>query len=560
MLASAGGCVRNLGREPGWGKPTTLLFDLDDGLTIPDRPVVIFFVDGLHRGTFERMLAAGELPHIRHFLVDRGVWIREAATCLPTVTYAVSTSYITGRFPGHHGVLGNKWFDPRYLELQDYTTIGTMGLVDDDIRGPTVYEMLEPEDTVAVLTQVNRGCDRFYENWMRVGVAWYFRMWRNVSMSTTARLQNTVRRANRTGRWPDLIMLYYPATDEVAHRYGIESETYREAIRTFDKEVGDACKAFEKEGFLERTLRVMVTDHGMAPVGRHVDLAKLLREKGLRVWKRRLNEQEGDYQKRCNELDEYDAVVVVDSDRFAKLTFRLSGCSWSHRPSLDELRDLLASPSSEQSTNGSPEDMVTMLCGLPAVELGAYSDRGRPETRVTVFGSGGTGVITRRTRAGTSRYRYDVRSGEDPLGYGAHESAARLCDGRFHSADEWIKAAHGSDYPDLVPQLPEMFDARRAGDLCLFARAGWDFGRTNRAGHGGLTRGETVVPMIFAGAGLPQGTTIVGPARTVSLVPTIVEHVRGLRDPELFRHFDCDSLLDILRRAGQNDASHAARH
>jgi len=34
MLAM-GGCIANLGREPGWGKPTTLLFDLDDDVVIP---------------------------------------------------------------------------------------------------------------------------------------------------------------------------------------------------------------------------------------------------------------------------------------------------------------------------------------------------------------------------------------------------------------------------------------------------------------------------------------------------------------------------------------------
>jgi arylsulfatase A-like enzyme len=534
LLVPTGGCIRNLGREPAWGKETTLLFDLDDDVVIPERPVVVFLCDGLHKGTFETMLAAGELPHIKHYLVDRGVSIDAAVASLPTVTFADITSYATGVYPGHHGILGNKWFDPRRLELQNYATIDTMSLVNDDIQAPTIYEILDREKSVVVLTQINRGCTRFYENWMRVGPAWFFKMFRNVSMSTTARLQNTVWAANEDRRWPDLIMLYYPSTDEVAHLYGPDDERYRETIRVFDAEVGDACKAFEKEGFLDKVLLVMVTDHGMVEVRKHFDVAAELERLGLKVWTEAINEQWGHYQRRRDKLKAVDAVVVVDSDRLAKVHFRLPGRSWAHRPTLEELGTAIDS-----------------LAALPATQFLVHSDRNVGKTTVTVRSPAGTSRIVRRGSKRKASYVYHVDEGTDPLGYSDHPTASKLVGGTFFTADAWLAATIDTEYPDFVHQLPAMFDHERAGDLVLFAKPGWDFGNACLGGHGGLTRDETVVPMIFAGGGLPKGKRI-GHARTLSLVPTIVHFIRGEKAPAIFDQFDADSLLDNLRSAGQN--------
>lgn len=568
LIATSSGCIENLGRQPAWGKPSTLLFDLDKDVKFPERPVVIFLCDGLDKATFEQMLAAGELPSIKHFLVDRGVSVDAAVTSLPTVTFAEITSYATGRYPGHHGILGNKWFDPRRLESQDYTTIGSMSLVNDDIQAPTIYELLDREKSVAVLTQINRGATVFHENWMRVGPAWFFKMFRNVSLSTTARLQNVAREANQDKRWPELITLYYPATDEVAHLYGYGTETYRELVRVFDNEVGDACKAFEKAGLLERMMLVLVTDHGLADTSQHFDVAGELERWGFRVWTDMLNEQWGHYRKRFDKLDGYDAAVVVDSERLAKIHVRVPGCGWARRPTVGELAGWPFPPMNTVSAELQTANLAAMCTNWPAVEFAAYGDRGAGDSRVWVYSASGVGMITRRVSEGRKEYAYEVLSCEklkinprpagpgdgDPLGYREHPAAAKLMDGAFHAAGEWLAETIDTERPDFVHQLPEMFDHERTGDICLFAKPGWDFGREYKGGHGGLARSETVVPMIFAGGDLPKGARIPY-ARTVSLAPTVVHFIRGTKDAELFRSFDGDSLLDILRAARQNGPS-----
>lgn len=584
LVAPTDGCIRNLGREPGWGKETTLLFDLDDDVVIPERPVVVFLCDGLRKATFDAMLAAGELPHIKHYLVDRGVSVDAAVTSLPTVTFANIASYATGVYPGHHGILGNKWFDPRYLRFQNYVTIDTMDLVDDDIQAPTIYEILDREKSVVVLTQINRGCTRFYENWMRVGPAWFFKMFRNVSMSTTARLQNTVWAANEDKRWPDLITLYYPSTDEVAHLWGPDDERYREMIRVFDAEVGDACKALEKEGFLDRTLLVLVTDHGMVKTRRHFDVTAELQRRGLKVWAKAISKEGEHYQRRYDKLKDYNAAVVVDSDRLVKIHFRLPGRSWARRPTREEITawpgDSLLSgrpvPMGDAALKG--ENLPALCAAWPSVALAVFRDRGfadpkswssepngSQDSQVWITSRDGVALIVRRIIDGRKEYAYSVRSYDpvgvnpapagpgnaDPLGYSDHPAASKLVGDKFYTADQWLSATIGTEYPDFVHQLPEMFDHERAGDLVLFAKPGWDFGVSSRGGHGGLTRDETVVPLIFAGGDLPKGKRVPY-ARTLSLAPTIVHFIRGKKAPAIFGQFDTDSLLDNLRSAGQN--------
>ncbi|MCH7831944.1 MAG: alkaline phosphatase family protein, partial [Proteobacteria bacterium] len=92
------------------------------------------FVDGLALPVREDLLAKGQLPHIERIFVRGGVRVGHAVSSLPSVTYANSVSLLTGRFPGHHGVLGNRWFDRHRLILQDYGHPDTYREVNDDFR------------------------------------------------------------------------------------------------------------------------------------------------------------------------------------------------------------------------------------------------------------------------------------------------------------------------------------------------------------------------------------------------------------------------------------------
>ena len=138
-----------------------------------------------------------------------------------------------------------------------------------------------------------------------------------------------------------------------------------------------------------------------------------------------------------------------------------------------------------------------------------------------------------------------MTEGSDPL-HLADDSVA-LADGQFHSSEQWLSVTRRGRYPDLVPQIVECFDSPRAGDLMLFAAPGFGFHETNRAGHGGLTREEMVVPMVFAGPGVPAGGHLPY-ARSVDVLPTLLEHLGRLDALNTLNPIDGVSRLKQLQR------------
>ena len=125
-------------------------------------------------------------------------------------------------------------------------------------------------------------------------------------------------------------------------------------------------------------------------------------------------------------------------------------------------------------------------------------------------------------------YLYRVLEGEDPLGYS--NSAAAPLVGTAHEADEWLEATAETEYPDLVVQLPEFFDSPRSPDVFVSPKNGYGFTKGYVAGHGSLSRSETVVPFLFAGPGVSPG--ILRAARTVDLAPTLLAYLGLAYDPD----------------------------
>jgi hypothetical protein len=161
-------------------------------------------------------------------------------------------------------------------------------------------------------------------------------------------------------------------------------------------------------------------------------------------------------------------------------------------------------------------------------------------------------VIDRIVRDGRKRYRYRVRSGTDPLGYASVPKAAALVDGGYHSADAWLAATLDTPKPDAVPQLVELNDSPRNGDVTLFAADGWAFAGGEKGGHGGLLAHEIIVPWIWAGPDLPAKASITG-ARTVDLMPTML-HLLG-RAERIPAGLDGKSLAGRLRGARRPGAN-----
>jgi predicted AlkP superfamily pyrophosphatase or phosphodiesterase len=238
---------------------------IDRNVKIPPKRAIVLFADGVRADLCEQMVEAGELPNLKKYIYDRGCRARCGVACLPTITYAVTASLTTGQFPGHHEIMGNRWFDRHSGQFQDYRYIRTYQQVNQDIRSLTIFELLNDKYTVAIQTANYLGATRPIENWISSGINWFFQRWLAVDQLVAIRFELIAKIANVTGRWPDFILAYFPAVDETGHRSGADSKQYRRALVNLDEQIGRICRALAEAGLLDEYYLFFTSDHGHVP-------------------------------------------------------------------------------------------------------------------------------------------------------------------------------------------------------------------------------------------------------------------------------------------------------
>ena len=71
--------------------------------------VVGFLLDGANPNVLYALADAG-LGNIARLITAGTAYAYRAMAGMPTVTLANHTSILTGRYPGHHGILHNAWY------------------------------------------------------------------------------------------------------------------------------------------------------------------------------------------------------------------------------------------------------------------------------------------------------------------------------------------------------------------------------------------------------------------------------------------------------------------
>ncbi len=277
MLAGADGVARSD------------LLDPSDG---PPRHVVGFLLDGTNANVLYDLAARGEAPNVAR-LMQEGTSLRYGAISgLPTVTLANHTSILTGRYPGHHGVLHNAWHDRRTGQSIDTNSLATwpwamQHLVDGT---ETIYQAVHRTWPDACTAAVDEPCD--------VGADYStFDFFRSGSVPetrpTTEGLPHVTRRyaddfgyamwsivdhmgvEQAIGIWseggyrgvevprPRFMWVNFTLTDAAMHMGGPYSELAAAGVRDTDGRLGDVLDAIEASGAIDDTAFVIVADHGM---------------------------------------------------------------------------------------------------------------------------------------------------------------------------------------------------------------------------------------------------------------------------------------------------------
>jgi predicted AlkP superfamily pyrophosphatase or phosphodiesterase len=258
------------------------------------------------------MAAGGEAPNVAS-LIDSGVaYAHGAMAGLPTVTLANHTSILTGRLPGHHGVLHNAWFDRRTSEQVITNSSATWPwctrhLFDGVDSVHTVLRRFRPEVFTA---SVDEPCD-LDASWSTFDA---FRRGEVPTPGAKEGLPHTTERfvrPNKDYRWstivdhagveqatgilggrfrgssfptPTFLFCNFTLTDAAMHAGGPYSEIAAAAVRDTDGRMGEVIRAVEAAGIADDTAFVLVADHGMEENDPDVtgNWDVTLREAGLR--------------------------------------------------------------------------------------------------------------------------------------------------------------------------------------------------------------------------------------------------------------------------------------
>ncbi|HEY2071449.1 MAG TPA: ectonucleotide pyrophosphatase/phosphodiesterase [Rhizomicrobium sp.] len=232
-----------------------------------ERTVIVTLFDGFSPAEQD----ATQTPNLDR-IKREGAWSRHLVPAFPSVSLINHTTYATGCWPEHHGVMSNYFYDPK------------LGRFDKDNK-------LLPTDA-----DWHIGCESMWEAAERQGVRSAVFNWVGRYSAKRGKLASVIDpeaptkgdepsddeitdRALKLLAGPNpprLIALYYRGPDEDAHYHGVTAPETQAAVRHADAIVGRLMAGIRalpqgREGTL-----IVGTDHGMIDVGPLVNVGRLM--------------------------------------------------------------------------------------------------------------------------------------------------------------------------------------------------------------------------------------------------------------------------------------------
>jgi predicted AlkP superfamily pyrophosphatase or phosphodiesterase len=247
--------------------------------------VILVTVDGMMPSTYVDADAHGlRVPTLRR-MVAEGASSDGATSVFPTVTYPAHTSIATGMNPGRHGIVTNLAPDPLGKNQDGWRWYS------EDIRVPTLWDAAHKAglQTVLVDWPVTIGAKA------TVNVPEYWR----ASTREDQKLARTLATAGVfdevtarfPGFWdrytppdvsdqagtdvavhlietckPNLLMLHIWQTDDAQHGHGLWTPETLAAFENADAQIARLIEAAKTAGIWDRTILVVTSDHGFAPI------------------------------------------------------------------------------------------------------------------------------------------------------------------------------------------------------------------------------------------------------------------------------------------------------
>lgn len=221
---------------------------------------------------------------------------------LPAVTTAVQSTYVTGKWPSKHGIVGNGWYDREDCEIKFWKQSNKL------VHGEKIWERAKKEDP-------NFTCSTMF---------WWYNMYTSCDYAVTPRpnyladgrkmpdcyshpaeLRDELQEklglfplfqfwgpgANiKSTEWiadasmftddkydPTLTLIYLPHLDYCLQKFGPDFSSIGKELQEVDRVVEKLVKFYEKKG----ASILLLSEYGIAPVTTPIHLNRLFRENGL---------------------------------------------------------------------------------------------------------------------------------------------------------------------------------------------------------------------------------------------------------------------------------------
>lgn len=241
-----------------------------------------------------------EMPFLKQYISKKN--IATISPMLPAVTTAVQSTYLTGKSPAEHGIVGNGWYDKEDCEVKFWKQSNKL------VQGEKIWEKAKKQDP-------SFSCSQMF---------WWYNMYSSADYSLTPRpqyladgrklpdcysqpagLRDEMQEALgqfplfqfwgpganiKSTQWiadaamltddrynPTLTLIYLPHLDYCLQKFGPSFSFIKKDLLEIDKVLENLVNFYEKK----ETKIIILSEYGIAPVSKPLHLNRLFREHGL---------------------------------------------------------------------------------------------------------------------------------------------------------------------------------------------------------------------------------------------------------------------------------------
>jgi predicted AlkP superfamily pyrophosphatase or phosphodiesterase len=228
-----------------------------------ERTVVLVMFDGFAPA----MADATKTPNL-DIIKKEGAWSRHLVPVYPTLSLPNHTSFVTGCWPEHHGLVQNVFRDP---ERGLYTENGDA----DWMTGcEPVWQAAERQGVKAAAFNfanragTKRGALATYINPMKP--------WQELPSDDEVLALGLAQLKSTDTKRPRLIALYFRGPDNAAHENGVTAPQVQAEVRKADAIVGKLMAAIKALPADREATLIVGTDHGMTKVDQMINLPRII--------------------------------------------------------------------------------------------------------------------------------------------------------------------------------------------------------------------------------------------------------------------------------------------